>query len=196
MLVWTPKSSPPRARARRSSEGLVGPRRRRLPWGRGFLFTFTWSVHQCHVATMDSPKKASLSRAELQRTGLGRGAWHPPWAGGAGNNLGRHGLEIGLFQFGVTSNLVKSWKASLGDWLKWSQTLWGQLVKPSQIPNPECCLEREGLSLIVFSSGYLRDSSVTILHSRSRCSLPSLRRVTCVLGQRLLKGPTSFNLVL
>lgn len=98
---------------------------------------------------------------------------------------------MGLFQVGVTSELVKSWEASLAPC-----GLWDQLAKPSQLLNPEHCLEKEGSSGIVFSSGYLRDSSVTILHSRSHCSLPSLWRVTRVLGQRLLKGPTSFKLVL
>ena len=50
--------------------------------------------------------------------------------------------------------------------------------------------------MIVFSSSYLRDSSINVLHSRSHYSPPSLWRVAHVLGQWLLKGPTSFDLVL
>ena len=38
------------------SRACLDPRQRRVTWGRGFLFTFTWSVHQYHVAMIDSPK--------------------------------------------------------------------------------------------------------------------------------------------
>lgn len=48
--------------------------------------------------------------------------------------------------------------------------------------------------MIVFSSSYLRDSSINILHSRSHYSLPSLRRMTRVLGPP--GTHTSFDLVL
>lgn len=57
----------------------------------------------------------------------------------------------------------------------------------------KCYLESEGLFVIVFSSSYLRDSSINILHSRSHYSPPSLWRVIHVLGKR---GPISFDFVL
>lgn len=101
MLLWTPKSSPPRPRARRTSRAgggglaeLVEPRHHHGPWGRGFLFTLTWSEHQHHVAMVDSPKiipcAGQISRDRVSEEVLSIRPGQV--ADGVGNNLGQRGL--------------------------------------------------------------------------------------------------------
>lgn len=86
-----------------------------------------------------------------------------------------------------------------GGWSESSETQWplrsaGKTL--AKLLAQKYCLESEGWFVIVFSSSYLRDSSINILHSRSHYSPPSLWRVIHVLGKRLFKGPISFDFVL
>lgn len=67
-------------RGEKGGRACLEPRQHRVTWGRGFLFTFTWSVHQYHVAMMDNPKVIPVqgrspeigSRKRCMASALGR----------------------------------------------------------------------------------------------------------------------------